>query len=96
VDFEKEGLALSQAEPGEYILEIVRAFEGAERANPGAGVPPAVRGELVVSAVGARKVIPFYLTGNRLVLGIARISLVAKLVPVSDFDAFESGTLRAR
>ena len=69
---QRESLALRGAKPGEYVIEIVR----------GSGSSP-VRGEVVVSVAGARRVVPFFLNGNRETVGIAKIAMESRLVPVS-------------
>ncbi|MBK8995160.1 MAG: FecR domain-containing protein [Myxococcales bacterium] len=69
---QREGLALRGAKPGEYVIEVVR----------GSGSGP-VRGEVVVNVAGARRVVPFLLNGNRETVGIAKIAMESRLVPVS-------------
>lgn len=69
---QREGLALRGAKPGEYVIEVVR----------GSGSSP-VRGEVVVNVAGARRVVPFFLNGNRETVGIAKINMESRLVPVS-------------
>lgn len=69
---QREGLALRGAKPGEYVIEIVR----------GSGTSP-VRGEVVVNVAGARRVVPFLMNGNRETVGIAKIAMESRLVPVS-------------
>ncbi|MCC6217317.1 MAG: FecR domain-containing protein [Polyangiaceae bacterium] len=66
-----EGLALRAAPAGEYVIEIVRAR----------GEGP-VSGTVTLTAAGARRTLPFRLTGSRLTLGIAKIRLESRLVPL--------------
>jgi len=68
----RESLALRGAKPGEYVIEVTR----------GSGSAP-VRGEIIVNVAGARRVVPFFLNGNRETVGIAKISMESRLVPVS-------------
>jgi tetratricopeptide (TPR) repeat protein len=67
----EEGLALRNAKPGEYLIEIVR--------GEGEGT---VQGTLTVSVAGTTRQIPFTFDGDRLILGIARLSVVSRLVPL--------------
>jgi hypothetical protein len=71
VSTQREGLALRGAKTGEYVIEIVR----------GSGSSP-VRGEVVVNVAGTRRVVPFSLNGNRETVGIAKIRMESRLVPV--------------
>jgi hypothetical protein len=66
-----EGLALNNAQAGEYVVEIVRA-SGGGRAT----------GELVVSAAGASRRVPFTINGTRVSAAVASISVRQVLVPV--------------
>ncbi|MGC4069362.1 MAG: hypothetical protein QM784_32875 [Polyangiaceae bacterium] len=68
----EEGLAMRNAKPGEYLIGIVR----------GAGEGTA-QGTLTVSVAGTTRQIPFSFDGDRLILGIVRLSLVSRLVPLS-------------
>lgn len=67
----EEGLALRGAKPGEYLLELTR----------GAG-QGTVQGTLTVNVAGTTRQIPFTLDGERVTLGIAKIAMVSRLVPV--------------
>jgi hypothetical protein len=67
----REGLALRAAKPGEYVIEITRA----------SGTGPA-RGEVTVRVAGTTQTIPFVLDGTRQTIGIAKISLQSRLVPI--------------
>jgi hypothetical protein len=67
----REALALRGAAPGEYVLQIVRA----------SGATPA-RGQLTVFIAGTRRTLPFVLDGTRANVGIARISMESRLVPL--------------
>jgi uncharacterized protein YfaP (DUF2135 family) len=68
----REGLALRGGKTGEYVLEVVRA--------QGAGP---VSGSVTVTAAGAKKTIPFTLEGNRLTLGLAKLRMQSRLVPLN-------------
>jgi len=72
LDRSREGLALSGAKPGEYVIEIVRS----------AGGSGPVRGELTVFAAGETRRIPFTLDGERLTVALAEIKMVPRLVPL--------------
>ncbi len=67
-----EGLALSNAPAGEYLIELVRrsASEGS------------ARGELTLSVAGTTRRVPFVLDSNRQTIALARISLRSELVPL--------------
>lgn len=67
----EEGLSLSGAKPGEYLIEIVRS----------AGSGP-VKGELFVTAPANRRKIPFVLEGTSKIVGLVRISTKPYLLPV--------------
>jgi ferric-dicitrate binding protein FerR (iron transport regulator) len=67
----EEALALSGGKPGEYALEVVR--------SGGAGT---VRGELTVTAAGTTRRVPFSLDGGHARLGIVKISMHSRLVPL--------------
>jgi hypothetical protein len=67
----REGLALRGGKPGEYVIEVVRA--------QGSGP---VSGTVQVTAAGTKKSIPFTLEGNRVTLGIAKIRMQSRLVPL--------------
>ncbi|HSU41070.1 MAG TPA: hypothetical protein VLJ38_15940, partial [Polyangiaceae bacterium] len=67
----EEALALSGGRPGEYALEVVR--------SSGDGV---VRGELTVTAAGTTRRVPFSLDGARARLGVVKISMHSRLVPL--------------
>jgi tetratricopeptide (TPR) repeat protein len=68
----EEGLALRNAKPGEYLIEIAR--------GAGEGL---VQGTLTVSVAGTTRQIPFTFDGDRLILGLVRLSVVPRLVPLS-------------
>jgi hypothetical protein len=72
----QEGLALRGAKTGEYVIEIVRA--GGATGGP-------VRGDVTVSIAGTRKVIPFNLDGTRRTIGVAKLRMQSRLVPVRNF-----------
>lgn len=67
-----EGLSLSGAPPGEYVIEIVRRSPGEAPA----------RGEITLSVAGSTRRIPFVLDSTRETLALARISLRSELVPL--------------
>lgn len=69
---QRESLAIRGAKPGEYVIEVVR----------GSGSTP-VRGEVIVNVAGARRVVPFFLNGTRETVGIAKIAMESRLVPMS-------------
>ncbi|MCA9596538.1 MAG: FecR domain-containing protein [Myxococcales bacterium] len=67
-----EGLALRGAKPGEYVVEVVRA----------SGNGP-IRGDVTITVAGTRRTLPFDLEGNRETVGIAKVSMQSRLVPVN-------------
>jgi tetratricopeptide (TPR) repeat protein len=67
-----EGLALSGAPPGEYLIELVRR-------TPGEG---SARGELTLSVAGTTRRVPFVLDSTRTTIALARISMRSELVPL--------------
>ncbi len=67
----EEALALSGGKPGEYALEVVRS-----------GSDGTVRGELTVTAAGMTRRVPFSLDGARARLGVVKISMHSRLVPL--------------
>jgi hypothetical protein len=68
----RESLALRGAKTGEYVIEIVRASGNGS-----------VRGELVITVPGgARRTVPFVLDGARQTVGIAKITMQSRLVPL--------------
>jgi tetratricopeptide (TPR) repeat protein len=67
----QEGLALSGAKPGDYVIEISRASGDSD-----------VSGEVAVSVAGTKKTLPFTLVGDRATLAVATVSTVPRLVPV--------------
>ena len=73
---QREGLALRGAKTGEYVIEIARA---------GGGTGAQVRGEVTVNIAGKRQVIPFTLDGTRQTIGVAKIRMQSRLVPVRNF-----------
>jgi uncharacterized protein YfaP (DUF2135 family) len=66
-----ETLALRGAEPGEYVVEVVR----------GRGSGP-VRGSLKISVAGKSQTVPFFLQGPRQTVALLSVRMVPKLVPV--------------
>jgi hypothetical protein len=69
----RESLALRGGKTGEYVIEIVRA----------SGNGP-VRGEVVITVPGGgRRTVPFVLDGPRQTVGITKITMQSRLVPVS-------------
>jgi hypothetical protein len=71
VSTSREGLALRGGKTGEYVIEVVRA----------SGSGP-IRGELVIHAAGRSMTAPFVLDDVRKTVGIARINLQSRLVPL--------------
>jgi hypothetical protein len=71
---DREGLAVRGARPGEYLVEVVRAEAG--------GRP--VSGELLVSAAGAVRRVPFTLNGTRERVALIRVRMVSHLEPLRD------------
>lgn len=67
----REGLALRGAKTGEYVVEIVRA----------SGFGP-VSGRVTLNVAGKKTEIPFTLDGQRRTLGVVKISMTSRLVPV--------------
>ena len=67
----REGLGLTGARAGDYAVEIVRS---------GPGGPCA--GELTISVAGTTRRVPFALDGIRTRIGVARVSLHSRLVPL--------------
>lgn len=67
----REGLAVRGAQPGEYVIEVVR--------GSGDGI---VDGELTVTVAGTVRRIPFRLSGERATLGVAAVRMVSRLVPL--------------
>jgi hypothetical protein len=67
-----EGLALSGAPAGEYLIELVRR---------GRAEGPA-RGEVSISVAGTTRRVPFVLDSTRTTVALARISLRSELVPL--------------
>jgi hypothetical protein len=68
----EEGLGLRGAKPGEYVLELTRG-----------GGEGAARGTVLVRVAGTQLQIPFKLDGERAALGVIKIAMVPKLVPIS-------------
>ncbi len=66
----EEGLALRGAPPGDYLLEVSR-LEG----------DGAVHGELTLSLARKTERVPFELSRSRSLLGVIRLSQIARLVP---------------
>ena len=66
-----EGLALRGAKPGEYVIELTRV----------SGSGP-VHGQVVVSVAGTTRTLHFVLDGKRKSLGIARVAMRSRLVPL--------------
>ncbi len=73
---QREGLSLRGAKTGEYVIEIARA---------GGGTGAQVRGEVTVNIAGKRQIIPFTLDGTRTTIGVAKIRMQSRLVPVRNF-----------
>ena len=67
----EEGLALSGAKPGEYVVEVVRG-SGTDRAS----------GELTITVAGTTRRVSFTLDGPRVSVAIARIEMRSELVPL--------------
>jgi tetratricopeptide (TPR) repeat protein len=67
-----EGLALNNSQAGEYVIEVVRA----------AGTGRAI-GEVVVTAAGTTRRVPFTLDGTRASIAVASIGVRQVLVPVN-------------
>jgi vault protein inter-alpha-trypsin-like protein/FecR-like protein/VWA domain-containing protein len=67
----REGLALSGTRPGDYAIELVRS---------GPGGPST--GEVTISVAGAVRRVPFSFDGTRTRLGVARVSMRSRLVPL--------------
>ena len=67
----REGLALRNAPPGNYVIELVRAS--------GSGT---VRGNLNLTIADLKRTVPFVLRDDRTVAGVATISAAAKLIPI--------------
>jgi hypothetical protein len=67
-----EGLALSGAAPGDYVIEITR---------PG-GHRGAVRGSVDLTVAGERRNIPFVLDGTSTRIALAKITTKSRLVPL--------------
>jgi Mg-chelatase subunit ChlD len=69
--YREEGLALRGSKPGEYLLEVTRG-SGSGR----------VEGTVVVTVAGTQRQIPFVLDGDHSVLGVVKIAMVSRLVPL--------------
>lgn len=69
-----EGLALLGTKAGEYAIEITRA-----------GGEGPVSGEVLVTAAGVTRKVPFTLTGERVVVGTLNMFWQSRLVPVQGF-----------
>jgi Mg-chelatase subunit ChlD len=76
----QEGLALRGGKPGEYLLEVSR--------GDGSG---SVQGTIVVNVAGTQRQIPFTLDADRTSVGIIKITMVSRLVPLSTSTAFRLG-----
>lgn len=70
----REGLALRGAKVGQYVVEIVRS--GGDSTVP-------VRGEATITIAGTKRTVPFTLDGTRKTLGVAKVSMASRLVPLS-------------
>jgi hypothetical protein len=68
----RDGLALRGGKPGNYVIEVVRAK----------GHGP-VAGSVAVTVAGTKRTIPFTLEGPRTTLGLAKITMQPRLVPLS-------------
>jgi hypothetical protein len=73
----EEGLALRGGRPGEYLLEVSR--------GSGTGT---VHGTVTVNVAGTQREIPFNLDGDRVTLGVIKITTVPRLVPLGPSTAF--------
>jgi hypothetical protein len=69
---DREGLAVRGAKPGEYLVEVVRAQNG----------DAPLSGELLVSAAGATRRVPFTLSGTRERVALIRLRMTAHLEPL--------------
>ncbi len=67
----RESLALRGAAPGEYVVELTR--------GAGAG---AAQGELTISVAGSTRRVPFSFDGDRKAIGLLRLSMQPRLVPL--------------
>ena len=67
----REALGLLGSPAGEYVIEVVR----------GSGATGPQRGELLVTAAGQTRKIPFDLVGERQSVGTIRVSFKSRLVP---------------
>jgi hypothetical protein len=67
----REGLGLTGTRAGDYAVEIVRSGPGG----------PSV-GELTIFVAGTTRRVPFSLDGTRTRVGVARVSLHSRLVPL--------------
>ncbi|HEY8945802.1 MAG TPA: hypothetical protein VIM73_16145, partial [Polyangiaceae bacterium] len=68
---DRESLAVRGANPGEYLVELVRAD----------GQGP-IQGELSVTVGNTTRRIPFQLSGTRAAIGVATIRMQPRLVPL--------------
>jgi hypothetical protein len=66
----REGLALRNAKPGEYVIEVTRQH----------GSGP-VSGTVTVTVAGTKRELPFRLDQERLALGVAAVKTSSRLVP---------------
>lgn len=73
----EEGLALRGAKPGEYLLEITRG-SGSGRAQ----------GTLTIHVAGTERVIPFSFENSATVVGLVKIYVVPRLVPINGGPAW--------
>jgi hypothetical protein len=67
----EEGLALRGSKAGEYLLEVTRG-----------GGSGRVEGTITVNVAGTQRQIPFVLDGDHSVLGVVKIAMVPRLVPL--------------
>jgi hypothetical protein len=67
----REELALSGAKPGEYVIEITRAEPSGS-----------VAGEILVTAAGSKRRIPFVLSEARTSVALVKLKMVSRLVPL--------------
>jgi tetratricopeptide (TPR) repeat protein len=69
----REGLALRGAKPGQYVIEVTRAGPSG----------PELRGTVEVTVGKTKKRLPFKLSGSVLRLGVAKVFMKSRLVPLN-------------
>jgi len=67
---DRESLSLRGAEPGDYIVEVLRTAAG-----------PPVSGKLSIQVGSTHRELPFEVNGTRSVIALVRVSQQARLVP---------------